>query len=143
MIPNRANYSGKTRRTSKIQWRKGRSFWRSAWSSLQGPLAPVSPVDCVPDLRPGVRVHGLEVVDGLVIGSCDGDLLELPPGVVRDPADHAVQQAALGRVERVLLRAVTWHGVRPTRAGFLAAIRLPDGSEFPIYQPRRPSPPRT
>jgi hypothetical protein len=68
---------------------------------------------------------------------------ELPPGVVRDPADHAVQQAALGRVERALLRAVTWHGVRPTRAGLLAAIRLPDGSEFPIYQPRRPSPPRT
>src|SRR5947208_556794 len=25
MIPNRANYSGKTRRTSKIHWRKGRS----------------------------------------------------------------------------------------------------------------------
>jgi predicted enzyme related to lactoylglutathione lyase len=27
--------------------------------------------------------------------------------------------------------------------GLLAAIRLPDGSEFPIYQPRHPSPPRT
>lgn len=26
--------------------------------------------------------------------------------------------------------------------GLLAAIRLPDGSEFPIYQPRHPSPPR-
>jgi predicted enzyme related to lactoylglutathione lyase len=25
--------------------------------------------------------------------------------------------------------------------GLLAAIRLPDGSEFPIYQPRHPSPP--
>jgi hypothetical protein len=24
--------------------------------------------------------------------------------------------------------------------GLLAAIRLPDGSEFPIYQPRHPSP---
>ncbi len=25
--------------------------------------------------------------------------------------------------------------------GLLAAIRLPDGSEFPIYEPRHPSPP--
>ena len=27
--------------------------------------------------------------------------------------------------------------------GLLAAIRLPDGSEFPIYEPRHLSPPRT
>jgi catechol 2,3-dioxygenase-like lactoylglutathione lyase family enzyme len=27
--------------------------------------------------------------------------------------------------------------------GLLAAIRLPDGAEFPIYQPRHPSPPGT
>ena len=27
--------------------------------------------------------------------------------------------------------------------GLLAAIRLPDGSELPIYEPRHPSPPRT
>ena len=27
--------------------------------------------------------------------------------------------------------------------GLLAAIRLPDGSEFPIYEPRHPLPPRT
>jgi len=27
--------------------------------------------------------------------------------------------------------------------GLLASIRLPDGSELPIYQPRHPSPPRT
>jgi catechol 2,3-dioxygenase-like lactoylglutathione lyase family enzyme len=27
--------------------------------------------------------------------------------------------------------------------GLLAAIRLPDGSEFPIYQPRHPSPPHS
>jgi catechol 2,3-dioxygenase-like lactoylglutathione lyase family enzyme len=26
--------------------------------------------------------------------------------------------------------------------GLLAAIRLPDGTELPIYQPRHPSPPR-
>jgi predicted enzyme related to lactoylglutathione lyase len=26
--------------------------------------------------------------------------------------------------------------------GLLAAIRLPDGSEFPIYEPRHPSPPQ-
>jgi predicted enzyme related to lactoylglutathione lyase len=26
--------------------------------------------------------------------------------------------------------------------GLLAAIRLPDGAEFPLYQPRHPSPPR-
>jgi len=28
------------------------------------------------------------------------------------------------------------------RWGLLAAIRLPDGSELPIYEPRHPSPPR-
>jgi catechol 2,3-dioxygenase-like lactoylglutathione lyase family enzyme len=27
--------------------------------------------------------------------------------------------------------------------GLLAAIRLPDGGELPIYQPRHPSPPRS
>jgi hypothetical protein len=27
--------------------------------------------------------------------------------------------------------------------GLLAAIRMPDGSEFPIYQPRHPLPPRS
>ena len=27
--------------------------------------------------------------------------------------------------------------------GLLAAIRLPDGSGLPVYQPRHPSPPRT
>jgi len=27
--------------------------------------------------------------------------------------------------------------------GLLAAIRLPDGSEFPVYEPRHPSPLRT
>ena len=27
--------------------------------------------------------------------------------------------------------------------GLVAAIRLPDGSEFPIYEPRHPSPHRT
>ena len=27
--------------------------------------------------------------------------------------------------------------------GLLAAIRLPDGSEFPIYEPRHPSPPQS
>jgi len=26
--------------------------------------------------------------------------------------------------------------------GLVAAIRLPDGSQFPIYEPRHPSPPR-
>ena len=32
--------------------------------------------------------------------------------------------------------------VSEQRWGRLAAIRLPDGSEFPIYEPRHPSPPR-
>jgi catechol 2,3-dioxygenase-like lactoylglutathione lyase family enzyme len=32
--------------------------------------------------------------------------------------------------------------VSDQRWGLLAAIRMPDGSEFPIYQPRHPSPPR-
>ena len=27
--------------------------------------------------------------------------------------------------------------------GLLAAVRMPDGSEFPIYEPRHPSPPRS
>ena len=27
--------------------------------------------------------------------------------------------------------------------GVLAAIRIPDGSEFPIYEPRHPLPPRS
>ncbi len=27
--------------------------------------------------------------------------------------------------------------------GLLAAIRLPDGSEFPVYEPRHPTPPRS
>jgi hypothetical protein len=98
----------------------------------------------------GVAVAGViraayvagDSVPGITAGPCTSrgygrrrQRFELPPGVVRDPADHAVQQAALGRVERALLRAVTWHGVRPTRAGLLAAIRLPDGSEFPSTSP--------
>ena len=33
-------------------------------------------------------------------------------------------------------------GVSDQGWGLLAAIRLPDGSEFPLYQPRHPSPPR-
>jgi len=32
--------------------------------------------------------------------------------------------------------------VSDERWGRLAAIRLPDGSELPIYEPRHPSPPR-
>jgi predicted enzyme related to lactoylglutathione lyase len=32
--------------------------------------------------------------------------------------------------------------VSEQRWGLIAAIRLPDGSEFPIYEPRHPSPPR-
>jgi catechol 2,3-dioxygenase-like lactoylglutathione lyase family enzyme len=32
--------------------------------------------------------------------------------------------------------------VSDQRWGLLAAIRLPDGSELPIYQPRHPLPPR-
>ena len=34
------------------------------------------------------------------------------------------------------------HDVSDQGWGLLAAIRLPDGSEFPIYQPRHPSPPQ-
>jgi catechol 2,3-dioxygenase-like lactoylglutathione lyase family enzyme len=32
--------------------------------------------------------------------------------------------------------------VSDQRWGLLASIRLPDGSELPIYEPRHPSPPR-
>ena len=34
-------------------------------------------------------------------------------------------------------------GITEQSWGLLAAIRLPDGGEFPIYQPRHPSPPGT
>jgi catechol 2,3-dioxygenase-like lactoylglutathione lyase family enzyme len=34
-------------------------------------------------------------------------------------------------------------GVSDQGWGLLAAIRVPDGSEFPVYQPRHPSPPRS
>jgi len=33
-------------------------------------------------------------------------------------------------------------GVSDQGWGLLAAIRLPDGEEFPLYQPRHPSPPQ-
>ena len=33
-------------------------------------------------------------------------------------------------------------GVSDQGWGLLAALRLPDGSELPIYQPRHPAPPR-
>ncbi len=33
-------------------------------------------------------------------------------------------------------------GISDQGWGLLAAIRLPDGEEFPIYQPRHPSPPQ-
>ena len=33
-------------------------------------------------------------------------------------------------------------GVSDQGWGLLAAIRMPDGGEFPIYEPRHPSPPR-
>ena len=33
--------------------------------------------------------------------------------------------------------------VTDQRWGLVAAIRLPDGSELPLYQPRHPLPPRT
>ena len=45
------------------------------------------------------------------------------------------------------LAELAGQGVQATREvtdqgwGLLSAIRLPDGSEFPIYQPRHPSPP--
>lgn len=48
----------------------------------------------------------------------------------------------------VTLAELTAKGVEVARDvsdqgwGLLAAIRLPDGSAFPIYQPRHPSPPR-
>jgi hypothetical protein len=32
--------------------------------------------------------------------------------------------------------------VSDQRWGLLGAIRMPDGSELPIYEPRHPSPPR-
>jgi predicted enzyme related to lactoylglutathione lyase len=49
--------------------------------------------------------------------------------------DIHVTLAELGEKGAEVARDVTDQGW-----GLLAAIRLPDGSEFPIYQPRHPSP---
>lgn len=74
------------------------------------------------------------------------------------PAELAVHPAeGVGRHElylmcddiRVTLAEFREKGVEVARDvsdqgwGLLAAIRLPDGSEFPIYEPRHPSPLRT
>src|SRR5579862_6302490 len=73
------------------------------------------------------------------------------------PAELAVHPAeAAGRHELYLmcddisatLAELTDKGAEVARQvsdqswGLLAAIRLPDGSELPIYQPRHPAPPR-
>jgi catechol 2,3-dioxygenase-like lactoylglutathione lyase family enzyme len=70
------------------------------------------------------------------------------------PAELAVHPADDGRHELYLmcddihetLAGLRAKGVEVAREaadqgwGLLAAIRLPDGTEFPIYQPRHPSP---
>ncbi len=70
------------------------------------------------------------------------------------PAELAVHPADAGRHELYLmcddihatLADLRGKGVEVARDvsdqgwGLLAAIRLPDGTEFPIYQPRHPSP---
>jgi catechol 2,3-dioxygenase-like lactoylglutathione lyase family enzyme len=70
------------------------------------------------------------------------------------PAELAVHPAGEGRHELYLmcddihetLAELAAKGVEVAREvsdqgwGLLAGIRLPDGTEFPIYQPRHPSP---
>ena len=46
-------------------------------------------------------------------------------------------------VELTAKGAVVARDVSDQGWGLLAAIRLPDGSELAVYQPRHPSPPRT
>ena len=72
------------------------------------------------------------------------------------PAELAVHPDGESRHELYLmcddiqatLAELTAKGAEVARAvsdqgwGLLAAIRLPDGAEFPVYQPRHPSPPR-
>jgi len=41
MIPNRANYGGKTRRTSKIHWQKGRSTVTGQYGQNPASIAPM------------------------------------------------------------------------------------------------------
>jgi catechol 2,3-dioxygenase-like lactoylglutathione lyase family enzyme len=71
------------------------------------------------------------------------------------PAELAVHPAEGGRHELYLmcddihetLAGLRAKGVEVAQEvsdqgwGLLAAIRLPDGAQFPIYQPRHPSPP--
>jgi predicted enzyme related to lactoylglutathione lyase len=72
------------------------------------------------------------------------------------PAELAVHPAEGGSRHELYLMCddiqatlaeLAGQGVQATREvtdqgwGLLSAIRLPDGSEFPIYQPRHPSPP--
>jgi catechol 2,3-dioxygenase-like lactoylglutathione lyase family enzyme len=71
------------------------------------------------------------------------------------PAELAVHPAEGGRHELYLmcddihetLAGLRAKGVEVAQEvsdqgwGLLAAIRLPDGTQFPIYQPRHPSPP--
>lgn len=72
----------------------------------------------------------------------------------RPPAELAVHPAdGDGRHDLYLMRRDRGHAHRAERQGsrdgtgrlrsglgLLAAIRLPDGSEFPVYEPRHPSP---
>jgi hypothetical protein len=58
-----------------------------------------------------------------------------PPRALPDVRRHSCHLAELRRKGAEVARDVSDQGWGP-----LAAIRLPDGSEFSIYQPRHPSP---
>ena len=78
-------------------------------------------------------------------------IFALPPAALAvHPADGATRhelylmcddiQATLAELRRKGVEVA--RDVSDQGWGLLAAIRLPDGSELPIYEPRHPSPPR-
>jgi catechol 2,3-dioxygenase-like lactoylglutathione lyase family enzyme len=78
-------------------------------------------------------------------------IFALPPAELAvHPADGGTRHELYLMCDdiQVTLAELTGKGVEVARDvsdqgwGLLAAIRLPDGSEFPIYEPRHPSPPR-
>ena len=93
--------------------------------------------------------------DVLGLSSADADggwlIFALPPAELAvHPADgesHHELYLMCDNIQETLAE-LTARGAEMARDvsdqgwGLLAAIRLPDGSELPIYEPRHPSPPR-
>ena len=78
-------------------------------------------------------------------------IFALPPAELAvHPAEHGGRQQLYLMCDDILVTLAELRGkgvevaqeVSDQRWGLLAAIRMPDGSELPIYEPRHPSPPR-